>query len=365
MKSADFKRKVFVVDDNPTILSHIMLLLKDIYEVKLFKSGLDMLDYVKRTLNALPDLILLDVVMPDCSGYDIIKELKNDDILSEIPVIFLTARNDEQDETMGLELGAVDYITKPFQQSVLLARIQNHLFMKDAKDFLKSQSKFLEAEVERRVQEIKKVQELVIYMTTSLTETRDNETGNHIKRTQEYTKLLAQKLKTHEKFRHLLDDKMIEMIHQAAPLHDLGKIGIPDCILLKPGRLTPEEFDVIKKHTILGKQVVERAEKMAGMSFEFMTVVKDIVYSHHEKWDGSGYPEGLKGDEIPLAARLMALADVFDALSTKRVYKDAYPIDVVIEEILKGKGTHFDPDVVDAFLSIKESFISICRSFSD
>lgn len=365
MNTISLKSKIFAVDDDPTILRQISLVLAEKYEIKLFKSGTMMLQYLRENRDELPDLILLDVLMPDCSGYEIINELKRDKLFRDIPVIFLTASSDSDSEAKGLDLGAADYIVKPFHPKVLLARIKTHLLNKEAQELTISYANFLESEVERRTREIKKTQELIIYISTFLAESRDNETGNHIIRTREYVKILANHLKEHPKFRNYLTDKRIEMIYFSAPLHDIGKIGIPDSILLKPGKFTPEEFDIMKRHTTIGKEVIERAEKIVGINLELLEIIKQIVYSHHEKWNGKGYPQGLKGEEIPIPARLMALADVFDALASKRCYRDAFPIEQVIEEIQKGSGEHFDPHVVDAFTANIESFLSIQRKFAD
>lgn len=365
MNEFTLKSKIFAVDDDPTILRQIALVLSERYDIKLFKSGTLLLDYLRENRDELPDLILLDVFMPDTSGYDVLNQLKRDALFRSIPVIFLTASSDGESEAKGLELGAVDYITKPFHPKVLLTRIKTHLLNKEAQELTVSYAHFLESEVERRTKEIKKTQELIIYISTFLAESRDNDTGNHIVRTQEYVKILANYLRDNPKFSKYLTERRVEMIYFSAPLHDIGKIGIPDSILLKPGRLTAEEFEIIKRHTVIGKEVIERAERIVGIKLELLEIIKQIVYYHHEKWNGRGYPEGLKGEEIPIPARLMALADVFDALSSKRCYRDAFPIERVIEEIRKGKGEHFDPDVVDAFEANLESFLSIHRKFAD
>ncbi len=201
--------------------------------------------------------------------------------------------------------------------------------------------------------------------STSLAETRDNETGNHIRRTQLYVKTLAERLRAHPRFEHVLTDRMIELLYKSAPLHDIGKIGIPDSILLKPGKLTVEEFEIMKTHTTLGRNAIDEAERRLGMRVAFLSVSKEIAYSHQEKWDGTGYPEGLKGDEIPVSARLVALADVYDALISKRVYKPAFSHDQACSTIVRGKGTHFDPDMVDAFVDIAEDFRGIALKYPD
>jgi putative two-component system response regulator len=199
----------------------------------------------------------------------------------------------------------------------------------------------------------------------SLAETRDNETGNHIRRTQHYVKALALKLRGHSRFEQFLNDRSIDLLFKSAPLHDIGKVGIPDRILLKPGKLTPEEFEIMKTHTTLGRDAIEQAERRLGTPVEFLKVAKEIAYSHQEKWDGSGYPEGLAGDAIPVSARLMALADVYDALISRRVYKPPFPHEKALEIIAEGRGRHFDPDITDAFMDIHEEFRRIARTYAD
>lgn len=221
------------------------------------------------------------------------------------------------------------------------------------------------AELLHRTQEMDLIKDTTIIALSSLAETRDNETGNHIRRTQNYIKALAVKLKDHPRFSHFLTDENITLLYKIAPLHDVGKVGIPDCILHKPGKLTDEEFEIMKTHAALGGNAI--ASAVAGLDFSspFLDVACQIAMSHHEKWDGSGYPSGLKGDAIPIAARLMALADVYDALSCRRVYKSAMPADEVAAIILAGRGKHFDPDVVDAFFAIQQEFLEIAQRYSD
>lgn len=358
------KATIFIVDDTPENLTLVSTLLKPFYRVKVATSGEKALLYFAQH-EAVPDLILLDIIMPGLSGFDVIVELKKNSKMRDIPVIFLTAMSRVEDEKKGLELGAVDYITKPISPPVLLARIKTHLQNKAIADFLRDKNEYLEAEITKRTQEISAIQYVTIFALTSLAETRDSDTGNHISRTQHYVKVLAKKLQTHPHFSPYLSDTMIETLFKSAPLHDIGKVGIPDSILLKPAKLTPEEFEIMKSHTTLGKKAIEHAEEQLGMSVAFLDVAKEIAYSHHEKWDGSGYPLGLKGNEIPICGRLMAVADVYDALIAKRVYKERFSHEKAVEIILEGRGKHFDPDVVDAFEALKETFHEIAIRFSD
>jgi putative two-component system response regulator len=243
--------------------------------------------------------------------------------------------------------------------------VKTHLLLKSARDFLKDQNAFLEEEVARRTREVQLVQDVTIMAMGSLAETRDNDTGNHIRRTQYYVKALAEKLRSNPKYAAILDDATVELMYKSAPLHDIGKVGIPDRILLKPGRLTPEEFEIMKTHTTLGRDAILAAERLIQAPSTFLRYAREIAYSHQEKWDGSGYPEGMVGPLIPLSARLMAVADVYDALISRRVYKPALPAEKAIQIIRDGSGQHFDPDVVDAFLQVTAEFADIAASFVD
>jgi putative two-component system response regulator len=354
---------VLVVDDTPDNLSLMGELLHDHYHVKVANQGEKALK-IARGENP-PDLILLDIMMPGMDGYAVCRELKSHPATRDIPVIFLTARSDPLDESHGFEEGAVDYITKPISPSILLARVSTHLALKATADFLRDKSSYLEREVAMRTLEVQAIQDVTIMAMTSLAETRDNETGNHIRRTQLFVKRLAEHLREHPRFAHVFTERMIDLLYKSAPLHDIGKIGIPDNILLKPGKLTVEEFEVMKTHTTLGREAIEKAERRLGMRVPFLSISKEIAYSHQEKWDGSGYPEGLKGDAIPVSARLMAVADVYDALISKRVYKPAFSHEQACATIVKGRGAHFDPDMVDAFVEIAEDFRDIAQKYPD
>ena len=304
--------------------------------------------------------------MPDIDGNEVCRLLKADETTCHIPIIFLTAKTEVEDETHGLEIGAVDYITKPISPPIVLARVKTHLALKRMQDFLRDQNAYLESEVKKRTEEVVAIQDVTIHAMASMAETRDNETGNHIRRTQHYVKLLAEKLRTHPHFVQFLDDdKTIEMLFKSAPLHDIGKVGIPDAILLKPDRLTKEEFEVMKSHTTLGRDAIVHAEKNLGIEVPFLQYAKEIAYSHQEKWDGTGYPKGLIGNDIPISARLMAVADVYDALISRRVYKIPMPHDEAVKIMLEGKGRHFDPDVIDAFMECEAEFKAIGEKYSD
>ena len=354
---------ILVVDDTPDNLMLMADMLKDRYRVKAANSGETALRVLQN--NPLPDLILLDIMMPGLSGHEVARQLQQDLRTRDIPIIFLTALASMENEIQGLELGAVDYITKPISPPLVLARVQTQLKIKAAADFLRDQKDFLEQEVQRRTREVVAIQDVTIQAMASLAETRDNETGNHIRRTQHYVRLLAELLRDHPRFNPFLNDDSIRQLFRSAPLHDIGKIGIPDHILLKPGRFTPEEFEIMKTHTTLGRDAIQRAEDQLGVSVDFLRVAKEIAYSHQEKWDGSGYPQGLVGEDIPVSARLMAVADVYDALISRRVYKAGMPHEQALEIIRQGRAIHFDPDICDVFLANAEQFHVIAKRFSD
>lgn len=286
-------------------------------------------------------------------------------ISSRIPVVLLTALADPQSEEFGLSLGAADYITKPIKPVVVQARVRTQLEAKQARDGLQNQNAALEAEVARRMAENDLIQQVSIRALAHLAEIRDPETGNHILRTQGYVRLLASALADHPRFADTLTPGYIDLLSRSAPLYDIGKVGIPDHILLKPGKLTPEEWQIMRTHAKLGSDAIEEAEQDMEQPLAFLTLAKEIAHWHHEKWDGSGYPDGLQGDAIPLSARLMALADVFDALICARVYKPAMSYDEARALILSGSGHHFDPDVVTAFDRHFDAFVTIAERYQD
>ncbi|TCI09616.1 two-component system response regulator [Dyella soli] len=354
---------VLVVDDSPGNRMILSELLKPLYRVTEAGNGEEALARVGA--DDKPDLILLDVMMPGMTGFDVCRRLKARVDTRDIPVIFLTTLNAPEDETRGLVLGAVDYISKPVNPPVVMTRVANHLRLKAAADFLRSQNDYLEQEVARRTAEVTAVQQVAILALASLAETRDNETGSHIRRTQHYVKALADHLKDHPRFAAELDEVSRRLLFQSAPLHDIGKIGVPDQILLKPGRLTPQEFEVMKTHTTLGRDAIQRAEEQLGMDVPFLRLAKEIAYGHQERWNGSGYPRGQQGDDIPVSARLMAVADVYDALISQRVYKKAMSHQEAVAQISAKRGIDFDPDIVDAFLELQGEFRAIAERFSE
>lgn len=354
---------VLAVDDAPENLAFITAILRDTYRIKVANSGARALDIARGHEQI--DLILLDVIMPGLDGYQTLTELREDPKTAAIPVIFLTGKTEAEDEWRGLEMGAVDYVTKPIVPPVLLARVRNHLALKQARDFLKNENAYLESEVRRRTQRMTRLQDVTIIAMAMLAETRDFETGNHIQRTQSYVRVLAERLQQDPRYAAQLSNEAIETITKSAALHDIGKVGIPDRILLKPGRYEPDEFEVMKKHTQIGHDAILRAERVLGTEDSFLAIAREIAHGHHEKWDGSGYPQGLAGEAIPLSARLMALADVYDALVSRRVYKEGVPHAKAVEIIAEGRGRHFDPEITDLFLAIEDEILGIAQKLAD
>ncbi|MGZ5006948.1 MAG: response regulator [Methylobacter sp.] len=354
---------ILIVDDSPENLTVLSELLLPIYRVRAATSGQKALRIAQTSPR--PDLILLDVMMPDMDGYQVFEQLRADPANCDIPVIFVTSMDNMEAELYGLDLGAVDYITKPIVPPIVLARVHTHLELKQARDWLRDQNGYLESEIAKRMAENELIQEVSIRALAHLAETRDPETGNHILRTQGYVQQLALYLQTHPRFASVLNDRYIRLLTRSAPLHDIGKVGIPDAILQKPGPLTADEWTIMKTHAQLGHEAIELAEKDAAESVEFLSLAKEIAHWHHEKWDGTGYPDGLTGDAIPISARIMALADVFDALISKRVYKKPMTYDEVQNIIAAGRGQHFDPDMTDAFLSNFSVFCNIADNHRD
>jgi len=352
---------VLIVDDTETNIDILVESLQDKYDICVAIDGETALELCD---NFLPDLILLDIMMPGIDGYEVCRRLKANPATADIPVIFLTAMDQVSNKTLGFQLGAVDYITKPFEILEVNARVKTHIELRDAQCKLKEHNELLEQRVEERTEELALTQDVTILCMATLAETRDHETGGHIQRTQNYVKVLAEKLAEQPLYRDELSPETINLIYKSAPLHDIGKVGVPDSILLKAGKLTPGEFEIMKKHTVYGRDAILAAESVLG-SNSFLQYAREIAYSHQEKWDGTGYPEGLSGQRIPLSGRLMALADVYDALISRRVYKEPYSHEDAVQKIIAGKGSHFDPMVVDAFIALQDAFRRIALEFAD
>lgn len=358
----DNRATILVVDDTPSNLSLLNQLLGEHYRVKLANNGAKGLELAS---NAPPELILLDIMMPEMDGHTVCKHLKSNPKTSSIPVIFLTAKTETADEEMGFELGAVDFIHKPIAPSIVLARVRTHLQIRAWQTFLEDQSKWLQSEVERRVNEVLRLQEASIRVMVSLAEFRDECTGNHIRRTQNYVRLLAEYLSKHPRDRDALTPEHIDQIAKAAPLHDIGKIAIPDHILLKAGKHTVEEFAIMRTHSAKGESMLATTRRELGEGNLMLQYAMQIARSHHERWDGSGYPDQLAGETIPLPARLMAVADVYDAMRSRRPYKPPFSHEEAANLIKIERGQHFDPILVDAFCALATEFEKIAARLAD
>jgi putative two-component system response regulator len=372
---------LLVVDDEPLNVSLLSQLLRPEFRVLGALSGPSAL----RLLEAeRPDLVLLDVMMPDMDGLTVLRRMQLQPALAHIPVIFVTALGTEFDEEKGLALGAADYIVKPIKPAVLLARVRTHLALRNAQARLADQNAWLEQQLARRIRDGLLAQDLMLCAMAELAETRDNDTGNHIQRTRLYVELLARRLQQDSPYASQLGEAQLQRIVKAAPMHDLGKIGIPDHILLKKGRLTPEEFEVMKTHAQIGAdtiaKAIAKAQALHGTDalppgsadigdpaepLRALEVARTMAGSHHEHWNGAGYPGGLVGEAIPLAGRLMAVADVFDALTTHRPYKKGWSTTAALEYIYERSGQQFDPLVVATLRALSAEFTAVAERLRD
>jgi putative two-component system response regulator len=359
----NFKATILMVDSWPENLVLMKELLQGRYHVKLAGSGAEALRQAATAPR--PDLILLDASLPDMDARAVLHELRGDFLNEDIAVIFLTAEGEPADERRAFRDGAADVIVKPVNPESLNARVATHLELKSLRAMHKNRDSELEYLVTERTRDAVRMQDATILAMATLAESRDANAGSHLRRTQGFFTALARELRFHARFSAQLSDANIALMSKAAPLHDIGKVGIPDAILMKPGRLTPHEFNIMKLHTVHGRDAIAGVEKALGGTNPFLRYAREITYSHQEKWDGSGYPQGLSGEQIPLAARLMAVADVYDALISKRVYKPAFTHETAVELIRQGRGEHFDPDVVDAMLVIEEQFRAIAIELPD
>jgi len=354
---------IMIVDDLPENLTVLSELLMTNYQVRVANSGQKALRIINQP--TYPDLILLDVMMPGIDGYQVFEKLRADPATRDIPVIFVTAMNSVEAELQALDVGAVDFITKPIVPPIVLARVRMQLELKQARDRLSDQNIWLEAEIARRMAENEMTQTVSIRALAHLAEIRDPETGFHILRTQGYVQLLAGHLQKQQRYADILTERYVKLLSRSAPLHDIGKVGIPDSILQKAGPLNDEEWEIMKTHASLGSEALELAERDTAESAEFLALAKEIARWHHEKWDGSGYPDGLAGESIPISARIMALADVFDALISPRVYKEPMTFQAARQIIEAGCGQHFDPNMTDCFLANFNDFCAIANHFRE
>ncbi len=364
------KADVLVVDDQPENLQFLVEFLSADYSVHPFIDARGLMSYLDAERPA--DLILLDVVMPAPDGIETCRMLRARPELAEVPIVFLTSLDSNADEEAGLAAGAVDYITKPFSVPVVQARVQHHVRLSRAMRIIQGMNDWLDdrvnqrtAELARKNNELERTQEATVQALSALLETRDNDTGHHIHRTQHYVRELSRAARAHPDFSTALDEATINTLFRSAALHDIGKVAIPDAILLKPGRLTAEEFEIMKTHSTHGRDAIANAEAILGTPDSFLAHARNIAYCHHERWNGNGYPLGLKGERIPLSARLMAIADVYDALISSRPYKAGIPHERAVGILREGRGSDFDPRILDIFLDIHERFREIANMFRD
>lgn len=352
---------VLIVDDTEENIDILVGALSDTYELAVAMDGASALEAVEHEL---PDLILLDIMMPGMDGYEVCRRLKSDPKTVNIPIIFLTAMTDINSKTRAFEMGAVDYVTKPFEIAEVQARVLTHLTLKLTRQELAMQNEILEEKVVARTLEISLTQEATIDAMACLAEFRDPETGSHIKRTKNYVRRLAEELKKNPDYQSQVTDTWIDQLYRSAPLHDIGKVGVSDDVLFKPSKLSDTEYNEMKKHTLKGYLSLHIASQRLGQS-SFLQTALELTRSHQERWDGSGYPDGLSGQQIPLSARIMAIADVYDALISRRVYKPPFSHEEAVAIIRESSGSHFDPQLVEAFLAIHEDFRAIAAKYAD
>lgn len=353
---------ILVVDEEAKNLARVAGMLYPHYQVMMARDSSAALQQIHSDP---PELVLLGMMLSDTDGYELCRTLKRNPATQHIPVVFLSHTHYAQEEQWALAAGAVDFITQPVKPDVLLSRLRAHL--QDAQRSMSMQvsNAYLENEVAKRAQQLRAAQDLGITAMASLTDVRDADTGAHQRRTQHYVRALALQLQRMGAYRDELEDDRVEILCRCAPLHDIGKVGIPDHVLRKTGRLDAEEYAIMQTHPELGRAALRNAQAQHGDAGGFFAMAQDLVYSHHERWDGSGYPQGLAGQAIPLAARIMALADVYDALICARHYKPAMSHAQASGLILCGRGSHFDPHIVDAFVAMDAEFHSIAMRYVD
>lgn len=347
--------KILIVDDSKTDMLLIKTMLSD-YTLLCAYNGMEAMEIVEN--NPGIDIIVLDLNMPIMNGYEVLQALQTNEIYKDISTLILTNYDENENEIRGLDLGAVDYIRKPLNLESLRKRIEVHVSLRRARKYIEEQNLILEDRVSVRTRELEMTRDITIHALIGLLEVRNIESSNHTKRTQWMMKILCEHLKTKQKYADILDDDYITELFQTAPLHDIGKVGIPDNILLKPGKLDSEEFEIMKKHTTYGVEALSHELNKKNVATFIRTAI-EIVGTHHEKFDGSGYPHGLKAEEIPLCGRMMAIVDVYDALTSKRVYKPAISHEEALKIIMSERNKHFDPSLVEAFIEIEKNIQQI------
>jgi len=353
MNNENSKATIMLVDDTPANLKLLEEMLQSRgYRVVQFPRGAMAL---KAAAKKPPDLILLDIMMPEMDGFEVCRRLKADKSLKDIPVLFISALDGADDKIKAFSAGGQDYVAKPFREEEVLARVKTHLELRRVRLKLEKHNFQLENLVREKVKEISDSQLATILAVSKLAEYRDDETGGHIERTRTFCRILAQNLRENHRYAESITDVFIENIYHAAPIHDIGKVGIPDSILLKPGKLTRDEFEIMKTHTTIGASTLQ-AVRTKYPKNAFINMGIALTRSHHEKWDGSGYPDGLTGEDIPLSGRIMAIVDVYDALRSKRPYKKPFSHEKSCRIIEEGAGSQFDPAIVETFTNIKSEF---------
>lgn len=356
------KFNIMIIDDkkdNLRLLSQILQ--RDEYKIRPVNSGKTAL---LAAAEEKPDLVLLDIMMPEMDGFEVARNFKEDIRLKNVPIIFLSALSDIENIIRSFDEGGIDYITKPFFSEEVKKRVETQLRLVEMRKKLEDANKNLSIKVYEQIKEITDAQLAIIFALAKLAEYRDDDTGKHLIRVRKICRILAQHLRQKEKYKDQIDDEFIENIYTVSPLHDIGKVGIPDNILLKPGKLTPEEFEIMKTHTELGSKAI----KDVAQEYKSNNLLKmgcAVAKHHHERWDGNGYPEGVKGEEIPLCARIVAVADVYDALRTKRVYKEPFSHEKSRDIIINSSGGHFDPGIIEVFLEVEDKIIEISEVYSD
>jgi putative two-component system response regulator len=357
------KASILIADDIPANRHILSQFLEEMgYSVIQASDGREALDRVMREK---PDIVLLDIAMPEMDGIEVCRVIKSNPLTKIIPVVIITAHGDDEHHLKALDAGADDFLTKPYNIHFLKARLKSLLALKLMNDASLGYQETLKRMNLELMEKLISTQDITIVALAKLAEFRDPETGEHLERMREYTRLIAHKLRELPKYHHYISDRYIENLYKSSPLHDIGKVGIRDDILLKPGRLSLDEFELMKLHTTIGGDALATATQFSGLDRSFLDMGKEIAYSHHEKWNGMGYPKGLHGEQIPLSARILAIADVYDALTSKRVYKEAFSHEQAHRIIVDECEAHFDPDVLNAFLALEEQFIDVRKRFQD
>lgn len=355
---------VLVVDDTPENLELMSGLLLGSYRVKVASNGAKALRIA--AAEPQPDLILLDIMMPEMDGYEVCRRLKADPLTADIPVVFLTAKTEQADEQQGFDLGAVDYITKPISPPIVLARVHAQLQLKASADFLRDKSEYLELEVRRRTRDMQRLQEVTIEAMANLAAMRDNPCGRHLARVEPYMTTLATALAHQQPMLAAeLSAERIAQLGKSALLHGIGKLVLPDRILLSPVPLQGADLQMLHRHAEAGRDALLAAESKLGSVTDFLRDARDIVYSQHEHWDGSGYPQGLRGEQIPLSARLMALVGVYEEMTSHHLYRQSVSHAEAVRQISAASGTRFDPSVVLAFIEAADAFAEIAQRLAD